>query len=556
MLSKRGRWSIAIVGVVLGSACGASSVETAGSGDGGGGGGVDGASGDHDGGDSADAALDGDGAVIVFDASTADAVPPDEGPQVALTFTAIPANDPDLIGPGRGLEYWIYQWVVPNPLPSSPYNTLDRYDRFTWRTFQTTNANAYNWNVFDASVNEAIMAGQRFSFGIMPMCGACSPPETVSVGGAALSYPEFLHTAMQGEAVKDWIGDGEWVPNWNSPSYLTALRNLHMALAEHIADTSFMGVPYSKVVTSVDIRGYGSYGEWHGYPWLGSEPNGAAATEASLDAIISAHVDAFPNMQLQAIVNSLDPGGWSEMPAKIVHRIATSGNAHGRFGWRKDSWGATENYWFAFLDDSSVVYDGVDVGALIPEIWKFAPVTGEPYQCCTVNGGPELYWDLPRQVEKYHLSRLGNGNLEAGNSSATQNNMREAARLMGYRLLLTGGEMSTTITRGAAFSVALDWRNVGVAPTYEDWVVEFELRGAGGAPVWSGASTKILRLFLPAAAPARTQDNFVVPTSVPAGQYDLVVVIRDPLEYRDPLPLAITGRQADGSYLVRRVTVE
>ena len=79
----------------------------------------------------------------------------------------------------------------------------------------------------------------------------------------------------------------------------------------------------------------------------------------------------------------------------------------------------------------------------ILEIWKFAPVTGEPYACCTANGGAELYWDLPRQAETYHLSNLGNGNLENSSGPATQRNVREAARRMGSRIVLDATGLAT-----------------------------------------------------------------------------------------------------------------
>jgi hypothetical protein len=38
---------------------------------------------------------------------------------------------------------------------------------------------------------------------------------------------------------------------------------------------------------------------------------------------------------------------------------------------------------------------------------------------------------------------------------------------------------------------------------------------------------------------------------VPGGNYNMYLIIRDPKGYREPLPLFISGRNADGSYLIR-----
>ena len=50
-------------------------------------------------------------------------------------------------------------------------------------------------------------------------------------------------------------------------------------------------------------------------------------------------------------------------------------------------------------------------------------------------------------------------------------------------------------------------------------------------------------------------DSFVLPYSLISGYYSLSVVIRDPVNYRKPLPLAILGRSSDGSYLLSNLAL-
>jgi hypothetical protein len=66
----------------------------------------------------------------------------------------------------------------------------------------------------------------------------------------------------------------------------------------------------------------------------------------------------------------------------------------------------------------------------------------------------------------------------------------------------------------------------------------------------------ILKLFLPETSGRIVNDSFILPSSLVSGYYSLSVVIKDPTNYRKPLPLAILGRAADGSYLIGDVVVQ
>jgi hypothetical protein len=92
---------------------------------------------------------------------------------------------------------------------------------------------------------------------------------------------------------------------------------------------------------------------------------------------------------------------------------------------------------------------------------------------------------------------------------------------------------------------------MGAAPVYENWKVIYELRNAAGAVIWSGTSASDPRNFLPNEKVKSIIDHFELPPTVPKGSCSLYLIVRDPQGYRQPLPLAISGRNADGTYLVR-----
>jgi hypothetical protein len=359
---------------------------------------------------------------------------------------------------------------------------------------------------------------------------------------------------MQAESVKDWRTGSTWTPNYNSTRYLPWLLDLNSAINAHIEATSYNGVRYRDVVNCIDIRGYGAWGEWHsGYTpnnQVSDYPSGTFPTVASLKAIVDAHTNAFPNFQLVNMIAAFDANylGNTRNPPEIAHYILTHrGTNKGPIGWRRDQWGALDGYLKAYLEDNTRSFNGVVFNTLIMDRWRTAPITGEPPAWV-----PDDYSDLERQILLYHATSFGNGNYGTNSPNGTiGNRVRAASKASGYRMVIEGGSMATAITTGTAFPITLNWKNIGISPTYENWNIVFELKNAGGTTVWSGNSAFQLRLFLPQANATARTDNFTVPTSVAAGTYSLILYVRDPANYRSPLPLAITGRRSDGGYVVR-----
>ena len=174
--------------------------------------------------------------------------------------------------------------------------------------------------------------------------------------------------------------------------------------------------------------------------------------------------------------------------------------------------------------------------------WKTAPITGEPPAW-----NPGDYYDLERQVRLYHATSFGNGNYGVTPTPDIKARVRAASKATGYRIKLSSGEAPPTITRKVAFAINTVWQNVGLAPSYENWQVNFELQTTTNVVKWVGNSIRTLRLFVPGAA-TPTADRFTMPATVTPGTYKLVVRVKDPVGYRPDMRLAINGRNADGSY--------
>ncbi len=466
-----------------------------------------------------------------------------------LKFDSIPYSDNDFPGPGRGGQNWNDQSVI-NVTPGND-TALDRYYRFAWNQIQNDDGK-YNWAAFDLRIQVAIKNHQKFSFGIMPTCEACSG---ATVDGVLLTYPLFLHTQMQAEAVKDWPSKDMWVINWNSVHFLSAWKSMLNAVADHITANSYNGIAYKNVIGYVDVRGYGNFGEWHNYPYHKAMPSEMWPTAAVLDTIISSHIQAFPRYPLVILIGAFDDGDACDIPPAVTYYALSAKNSWGHIGWRRDNWGDPVNY-TKILENNRGSYNGLEFKTAIMDRYMIAPVTGEPLGSTqdVSKGGSCAYWDLENEVRLYHASSFGNGNIPDPSVACVQANIRAASKASGYRMSITGGYISTVISAGGTMAVTLNWFNAGVAPVYENWNTTFELRTDKGMVAWTGTSSFNPKLFLPGSI--TITDGFNLPAKITPGIYSLYLIMRDPDGYRKPLPLAIAGRNPDGSYLVAQVKID
>lgn len=469
----------------------------------------------------------------------------------ALSFAALAT---DYTRPGSGAMNWNDGWSIVAP-PGYAGTGINRYCRFTWSQMQNDNG-TFNWTAFDARVQIAIQNGQTFTFGIMPTCEGCGGS---TVAGATLNYPLFLHTQMQAEAVKDYNGGDLWTPNWNSPSFMTAWWALLAAIASHLNTTTINGVLEKNAIDGVDIRGYGNFGEWHNFPYTqpGFTPAYPAAivpTSAVLDSIIASHIRNFPNYPLYILIGAFDHGDNINIPLDVTYFALTQRNTWGPIGWRRDNLGDEVNY-AAILENNPNTFNSLVFKTAIMTRYLTAPIGGEP-----LNGGPSggspstIYGGLLPEVNRYGIREFGNGNMTSTTTAPVIANFQAAVARSGAKLRALTGTIPQTIVPGSPWQLKLNWENINVAPEYNPWNTTIELRN-GTTVTQSWISGFQPQFFAPTTTAVTTTDNFLLNSTVPAGTYNVYLILRDPVGYRKPMPLGQTLQLADGAYLLRSITV-
>ena len=460
-------------------------------------------------------------------------------------------------------------------------------------------------------VTQGLNNGQLFAFGIMQfypeVCSAGGNNSFATAGGFCLSYPTYLHNLMQAESnvnFRDFNDGTSWIPGYNSPTWQARFLALHQAIMNWM-DTAVItptagpragqAINVKNALAYVDVRGHGSYGEWHNccignnpttgadltilsnYPGVvlsgGNTDNncfnsastittyGSYPTPQTMKNTIDAQVDTYTNYPCVVIINSLD--GWRFCNTKIAPEVAayicTKRNTFGPLGFRRDQWGDASSYYNDITVNNNQTFGGI--GPFKDSImirYRETYFTGEMpgYSDCNTSdvcrNGVTFGW-LPNQASVFRPTWVGNGNF-GGNAPTNQSSVDSILkfyRLNGPRVVVRGGTMTTTLQAGAAFNVTLSMQNSGNSVIHRAWTTQIILKNSGGTTVFTGTHTFQVKDFLPAAA-ADYSTNFTLGGGVTPGTgYNLYIKLVDPLNYAQPFYLGNTGRTGNDDYLLR-----
>lgn len=432
---------------------------------------------------------------------------------------------------------------IPYPNPAGGVqHAKDSYQRFTADEISKGFGN------FDNFVNNAIDHGQSFGFRIVTIDDSYGGN---TVGGARMAYPIAWHNTMQGEANPDFLisaTNSVWWPNYNSTSYKSNWRAMMVSIAAHINAGVHNGVKYSDVFMYKDIGGIGIYGEGHGYvnsannTWV--YPTGTTPTLASMKEIVQAQADNFPGVPLIGNVNFLNSN--SNLPAGFDAYYMTGFNAWGFFGLRWDHACDAGDFNLDYTSKPAATKTWLST------VYQNAPVLAEPQQFNFAVAGQCDYSHVMTEVQTFHASTIENTDSYENGATlpgCTLNLLYSIAKSIGYRYTITQTTTTDSVRANGLFSVTGNFKNIGIAPNYEDYDLFYELRQAGVAK-WTGTSNLLFKWFQPGAN--NHTDNFTL-TNLATGVYDLYMIVRS-RKKRVPLYMQLTGfaaRQTDGSYLLR-----
>lgn len=436
-----------------------------------------------------------------------------------------------------GTEDWNGQFYVPFAGGFS-----DKYFRFVVCDFLKGASATLSFARFDQEIRKAIDKKAKFAFRIFVVNDSDNFLASETYDGATSRYPLAWHNKFQSESVKDFKTNGMWIPPWNSPTLLDGYENLLKEIANHINTTTYNGVAYKDVINYTDIGEYGQWGEFHAVNIVNNVseyPPGTRPTVDSYKRYIDSHTRAFPNWPLVILFAAYDANwlGHTMTPPEVTYYALTAKNAWGYIGFRRDQWGATDNYIHDYLENNNRSFGSSGAFKnIIMERWKVAPVVGEP-----MGPGSNLS-DIARQVSFYHACSVGNGNFTPSSGSSTAQ-FTAAEKAAGYYLSLISGKL--VVSTDNDFDITISVENWGNTPCYENYNLIYELKNSAGQIVWTSTSPWKPALKLPGTH--AIIDHFKISAQA-KGTYSLSAVFKSDGDYRR-MPLFNNNQQAD-SYIV------
>lgn len=153
-------------------------------------------------------------------------VTPPVGSTVPFSFQKNTAFKPRKFA---GTEDWNGQYYT-----SFTGGAQDKYFRYCWTDIEKETQGNYVWTRFDQEFQRAINLKGKFSFGIMTVCDSDDFLAQEFFNGTSSRYPKYVHDRMQSESSKDFVRNGQWIPNWNSTFFLDRFDALLKAIQAHI----------------------------------------------------------------------------------------------------------------------------------------------------------------------------------------------------------------------------------------------------------------------------------------------------------------------------------
>jgi hypothetical protein len=433
------------------------------------------------------------------------------------TLTPVtPFSAPDVINPKRGqFENLLKDLFPQNNLAQSAYpawsGTQDRGTRYDWRQLQpvdpstlppsATDDDKYDFSQIDADIATSAAAGKRFHFRVAAFnsCCAVSYPANTNI-----SVPDWLRGLGGATADHAYGGNTHVIPDWNNNTYLTNTEELIAAL----------GRRYNKDerVEWFEFSGYGDFSENHvafmrdQLALPGPDPGSSVATlgyysqledqyitKASLIRLVDATLQAFPDTQV------ITAPGNPEIIKQLFRDSAELPSVVKPAGFRNDclgtydvvSWWASE-FWSEYNQQNDPILP------IMHNRWKTAPVATE--WCNFLNGQTEQqYFDKAlRDTINYHVSLIattGHPYQYSGTSMPlglfTQ--WSRTAKYSGYRYAMTAATVPDVVEYGGSVPMSVEWTNFGVAPTYDNWQVQYEVRDQSNAVVKTVNSSLALK---------------------------------------------------------------
>jgi hypothetical protein len=293
----------------------------------------------------------------------------------------------------------------------------------------------------------------------------------------------------------------------------------------HIAQLQPILRENADIIAFMEIGFVGAWGEWHSSTnRLVEHP---AALNDSSRAIIDHLLQALPPERMIAMrYPPYKLALYGNQP--LTSEQGFSGTPQARMGAHNDCFLASNTDWGTY-PENAVAREALKNYLSLDN--RFLPQGGET---CNFAQDAQPYVGCTNALAD--LVRLRYSTLNIGYEENVLNGWRtggcftQIADRMGYRFVLTGAALSETAAAGGAFDLSLTIRNDGFASPYNPRGLEIILRSTANGALYrlSLATQYDPRRWLPELGEIPINVQAGLPTTMPAGRYDVLLALPDP----------------------------
>lgn len=404
---------------------------------------------------------------------------------VAHTY---PKNDGPSKNPHKG---WNASWSTQFEEASVGFQYV------AWKDFEPRN-NEFDFAKVEEIINRQGTVGKHF---VLRLYCDWAPSDANS------NCPDWLYSQV---GVKRLRGDGGTsITDYNDPNYLSEAVVAIQALASRYDSDPRVHA------FQLGILGY--WGEWH---TSGFKMNGVGydISDTTKNTILNAYQTSFTKAKIQ-----------------------------GRYPWREP---LTSTKWIGFHNDYFVPNNGhsdeFDTALSTGGQWLNGPIGGEvpPRNNAAIAAETQALLATPKgesMIATGHYSTMAPGSYRMSAGSPYYGGYMKLHRMMGYNYQIESVNFADTSPSGNPVSVQLMLKNIGVAPTYYEWQVQFALLDSQDEPIAMGPANFRLATVKP--GESFTLSSSLFPGNITPGSYRLAVrVIQPGADAAKPGPWKLDAR--------------
>lgn len=431
-----------------------------------------------------------------------------EAPAAAPVRRQFAEVDAVFANPGQG---WMTSARRPPASPRLPYSVA--YVRFNWADAEPEEGR-YHWALIDDVIAAWRPLGVTVALRVMT-CNAhsagyyTSPKWYFDAGGKGHEY-------LRGG--DDPTSGGRRIPRIE-PDYADPLY-----LEKHGAFLKALGARYDghPDLEFLDIGSYGIWGEWH-------TPNPAPLEVRQ--HIVDLYLAAFRRTPLVFMSDD----------AEVLAYALSRGTGFRRDGvgspWHEQNWIGSPKY--AAVPDMG-------------EVWKRAPIVFEWFGDYDYLRSRQWSFEAAVDFMLHNHVTVIHDNLGRVPPEALPR-LLELARRAGARFVLREITHPAAVPSGTALPLTLTWANTGVGRMPRAYRLHLALADTAGRQVAEAEAPADPQLWLPGEHTLTA--SLPTPAALAAGEYAVLVALRDPTGRGRPWRLAIGAPEQDGWYHVSQMRV-